>query len=169
MINTPHLEIKPFTLDDAEAFLQLSQDDGFNLFPINNYRQANLATSLEWIKAAMNLNQKTGMGKWGVWEVSSKNLIGIGGLTPWVWDHEDLVDITYRLRESAWGKGYGLELAAALWAFGFNQLGLKEITATITPDNMASKKIAHKLGMNFDQTIELLGVETELYKLKRSF
>ena len=75
------------------------------------------------------------------------------------------MDITYRLKSSAHGQGYGPELAQALVDYGFKTLGLTQITATITPDNVASKKIAQKLGMQFDQRIELLGVATDLYRL----
>jgi RimJ/RimL family protein N-acetyltransferase len=106
-------------------------------------------------------------GKLAVFEQGSGKLIGMGGLTPWRWEGEELVDVTYRLRESAWGKGYGWELAQALVGHGFRVLGLEQITATITPDNLPSKKIAEKLGMKFDRQILLLGVPTELYRLRR--
>ena len=61
-----------------------------------------------------------------------------------------------------------LELADALRNYGFEQLKLKEITATITPDNIPSKKIAERLGLKFDKKIVLLGVETDLYRLSRT-
>jgi RimJ/RimL family protein N-acetyltransferase len=45
-------------------------------------------------------------------------------------------------------------------------MGLKEVTATITPNNLASLKVASKLGMRFDRRTELKGVATELFRLK---
>lgn len=154
------LIIQPWTLDLAPGFFELSQDEGFTLFPIAKYRQTNLESAQEWIR----LNP----AKFAVLEKQSGSLIGMGGLTPWKFHDEDLIDITYRLRESAWGKGYGMELAAALVKYGFEEKGLKEITATITPDNHASKKIAAKLGFKFDQNIILLEVPTDLYRLRNS-
>ncbi len=108
---------------------------------------------------------KTTRGKYAVWEIETGKLLGMGGLTPWDFNGEKLIDITYRLRESAWGKGYGLELAKALVEYGFNTLKLPEITATITPDNKASKAIAAKLGFKLDQKIILKSVPTDLYRL----
>lgn len=160
MIKTPRLLIKTWTEADAAAFYELSHDAGFTLFPITIYRQASIATSLEWIKKTQNQ-------KWAVWEVESGKLLGMGGLTPWTYENEKMIDITYRLRESAWGRGYGLELATALVDYGFNKLNLSEITATITPDNAASKAVAAKLGFKFDKHITLLNVATDLYRLKR--
>jgi ribosomal-protein-alanine N-acetyltransferase len=160
MFTSERLLIRAWKESDAEAFYELTQDEGFNLHPINVYRQKSIDTAREWIR-----NVK---GKFAVHEKESGKLIGMGGLTPWTWEGEELVDITYRLRESAWGKGYGWELAEALVHHGFRELGLDQITATITPDNLPSKKIAEKLGMKFDRHILLLGVPTDLYRLRRT-
>jgi RimJ/RimL family protein N-acetyltransferase len=92
----------------------------------------------------------------------------MGGLTPWTWEGERLVDLTYRLRESSWGRGYGKEAAVALLRHGFEDRGLSQITATITPDNLASRKIANALGMAFDRSIVLKGVATDLFRLKKT-
>jgi RimJ/RimL family protein N-acetyltransferase len=155
MITTARLSIRPFTEIDAPAFFDLARDEGFRQFPITDYRQRDVAAAQEWIR--------THTTKWGVWH--SSQLIGLGGLTPWDCDGEALVDMTYRLRESAWGQGFGLELARALVRHGFEELRLAQITATITPDNVASQRIAAKLGMVFDRRIILKGVPTEFYRL----
>ena len=160
MFTSERLLIRAWKESDAEAFYELTQDEGFNLYPINVYRQKSIDTAREWTR-----NVK---GKLAVFEKESGRLIGMGGLTPWIWEGEELFDITYRLRESAWGKGYGWELAEALVNHGFRELGLDQITATITPDNLPSKKIAEKLGMKFDRHILLLGVPTDLYRLRRT-
>jgi len=159
-ITSKRLLIRAWKESDAEAFYELTQDEGFNLHPINVYRQKSIDSAREWIR-----NVK---GKLAVLEKESGQLIGMGGLTPWTWEGEELVDITYRLRESVWGKGYGWELAEALVDHGFRGRGLKQITATITPDNLPSKRIAEKLGMKFDRHILLLGVPTDLYRLRRT-
>lgn len=157
MITTARLIIRPWREEDATAFFELSQDETFNLFPITIYRQESLESARQWIEK--------NSGKYAVWEKSSGELIGMGGLTPWKLDEENLMDITYRLRGSAVGKGYGWELAQALTEYGLNQLKLTNITATITPDNLPSKKIAEKLGMKYERRIILLGVPTDLYRL----
>jgi ribosomal-protein-alanine N-acetyltransferase len=160
MFTSERLLIRAWEESDAKAFYELTQDEGFNLYPINVYRQKSIDTAREWIRKVK--------GKLAVFEKESGKLIGMGGLTPWTWEGEELIDITYRLRESAWGKGYGWELAEALVHHGFRELGLDQITATITPDNLPSKKIAEKLGMKFDRHIVLLGVPTDLYRLRRA-
>lgn len=159
MITTERLIIKPWSEDMASDFFDLSKDQGFTLFPITDYRQESIESARQWI-----LNNKS---KYAVLEKSTGQLLGMGGLTPWQWKDENLIDITYRLSTSAQGKGYGMELARALVDYAFNTLKLDQITATITPDNVPSKKIADKLGMKFDQKIVLLGVATDLYRLRK--
>jgi len=157
MIETNRLLIRRFSESDAKSFYELTLDNGFNLYPITIYRQESVASALEWIK------QNT--SKLSVWEKKTNSLIGMGGLTPWEWEKEKLMDVTYRFRESAWGQGYGSELAEALVHYVVHTLKLDNLTATITPDNIASKKIAEKIGMKFDQRITLKGVATDLYRL----
>src|SRR4051812_14184540 len=102
MISTLRLKIFKWTEDQALDFYQLTQDDGFNLFPITIYRQANVESARLWIQ------QNT--AKMAVIEKQSGAVIGMGGLTPWKFGEENLIDITYRIRASAWRQGFGLEL-----------------------------------------------------------
>jgi [ribosomal protein S5]-alanine N-acetyltransferase len=159
VFQTQRLSIKPWTPSDAPAFLALSQDEGFNRYPINQYRQPSLEGARNWILQNPH--------KYAVSELATGQIIGMGGLTPWQWEGESLVDITYRLHEKAWGKGLGMELAQGLLSYGFEQLKLPEITATITPDNFPSIKIALRLGMRLDRRILLKGIPTDLYRLAR--
>jgi RimJ/RimL family protein N-acetyltransferase len=160
MLTTHRLIIRPWEINDAASFLSLTKDAGFMAYLITDYRQKDIHSSETWIRA-----QK---GKYAVLCKESGELIGMGGLTPWIWEEEQLVDITYRLKESAWGKGFGWELAKGLRDYGFQALNLSQITATITPKNVLSKKIAEKLGFRFDRQIILHGVLTDLFRLYRS-
>lgn len=166
LIETKQLLIDFWEEEMVEDFFDLTEDHGFTLFPITVYKQKNLESALEWIRQMRDLNLSTSLGKYAVRDKEKKGLIGMGGLTPWSYDGEELIDITYRLRESAWGKGLGLELASRLCHFGLKELHLSQLSATITPDNIASKKIAEKIGLKLDKRILLLGVETELYRLE---
>lgn len=157
-IETERLLIKPWTIDLAEVFFHLTRDDGFTAYPITDYRQTSVASAEAWIKA--------NKGKYAVFSRASGKVVGMGGLTPWQWDGENLIDLTYRLASTEQGQGYGMELATALVKYAFEVMRLDQLTATITPDNTLSKRLAEKLGMKFDRRIELYGVATDLYRLK---
>ena len=57
------------------------------------------------------------------------------------------VEVGYRLRFGAWGVGFATEGARELVRYGFDDLGLHRIIAVTHPDNAASQRVLHKIGM----------------------
>ncbi|WP_415646603.1 GNAT family N-acetyltransferase [Stackebrandtia soli] len=55
-------------------------------------------------------------------------------------------ELIYALAHSAWGRGLGTELANTIVAYGFDELGLSEIHATVKAENTASLAVMTKLG-----------------------
>jgi RimJ/RimL family protein N-acetyltransferase len=62
--------------------------------------------------------------------------------------------IGYLFHRDYWGQGYGTEVAAALVAFGFDQLGLSRMWSTCDVENTASAHILEKVGMRREATFE---------------
>lgn len=167
MIQTERLIIRPWELTDAEAFFELSQDKGFNLFPITRYEQSNAESARKWILENIESVSKTKLGFQGIWEESSAMLIGIAGYRLFNLEKENRYEITYRFRESAWGKGYATEAALAMLDYGFKNSPASEIGASITPDNEASIKVAKKIGMKWTNNETLMGVHAEILRISR--
>ncbi|MDE2210614.1 MAG: GNAT family N-acetyltransferase [Betaproteobacteria bacterium] len=57
------------------------------------------------------------------------------------------VEVGYRLRYAAWGRGYATEGARALVEYGFDDLGLYRIVGVTHPDNAASQRVLRKAGL----------------------
>ena len=57
------------------------------------------------------------------------------------------VEVGYRLRFGAWGKGYATEGARDLVRYGFETLGLHRIVGVTHPDNVASQRVLIKAGL----------------------
>ncbi len=57
------------------------------------------------------------------------------------------VEIAYHYLPSAWGKGYGTEVAVAVLGHGFRTIGLERIIALAYPQNIGSWRIMEKAGM----------------------
>lgn len=90
-------------------------------------------------------------GKTTIWAVFSRHgedYIGHAAIRPRP-DHPAEWEISYILRREFWGRGFGAEIASALVGFGFDQLNLTEIFATIDDDNEPSIKVAQKAGLAF--------------------
>jgi RimJ/RimL family protein N-acetyltransferase len=63
-------------------------------------------------------------------------------------DQEGRGVLGYVLARDSWGNGYATEAATALLRYGFDELGLRSITATCDPDNIASAAVLNKIGMH---------------------
>jgi ribosomal-protein-alanine N-acetyltransferase len=62
-------------------------------------------------------------------------------------------DMGYGLRRDQWGRGIATEAAALLLEFGFRTLGLHRVAAFHDPENIASGRVMHKLGMQAEGTL----------------
>ncbi|WBQ05063.1 GNAT family N-acetyltransferase [Kribbella sp. CA-293567] len=63
-------------------------------------------------------------------------------------------ELVYALAESAWGQGLGTELAEAIVDYGFAELGLAEVHATVAEPNVASIGLLKKIGFRHVRDIE---------------
>jgi RimJ/RimL family protein N-acetyltransferase len=57
------------------------------------------------------------------------------------------VEVGYRLRHAAWGRGYATEGARDLVRYGFDELGLYRIIGITHPDNVSSRRVLEKAGL----------------------
>ncbi|ASQ45539.1 GNAT family N-acetyltransferase [Legionella clemsonensis] len=97
--------------------------------------------------------QQHGFGLWAAELKETKAFIGFIGLnTPSFSSHfTPCVEIGWRLALPFWGKGLATEGAKALLAYGFKQLGLKEIVSFTTLKNVRSQRVMQKIGMSCDE------------------
>lgn len=70
----------------------------------------------------------------------------IGRLGPWMPEGWPGTEVGWGLAREAWGKGYAAEGAVATIDWAFEHLGWSEVIHTIAPDNVASVRVAEKLG-----------------------
>jgi hypothetical protein len=72
-------------------------------------------------------------------------------------DGQPEIEIGYRLARSAWGHGYATEAALSVRDFAVTTLGIKRLIAMIDPSNLASIRVAEKLGMRYEKEVMLEG------------
>lgn len=66
----------------------------------------------------------------------------------------DGFELVYALAEPAWGRGLGTEVAEAIVDYGFTELGLTEVHATVAEPNVASIRLLRKIGFRHVRDIE---------------
>jgi RimJ/RimL family protein N-acetyltransferase len=78
-------------------------------------------------------------------------LIGRCGLLPWTLDERPEIEVAYLLAKAYWGQGLGTEAARAVLDYGFEHLHLSRLICLIDRENLASIKVATKIGMTFEK------------------
>jgi RimJ/RimL family protein N-acetyltransferase len=62
------------------------------------------------------------------------------------------IEIGWRLRPAFWGSGFATEAASAVLRHGFEDVGLDEVVADIDAANVASVRVAEKIGLRHRET-----------------
>lgn len=88
------------------------------------------------------------MNIWAVFARESSDYVGHAGIYERPVKTEDW-EFVYFLRRGAWGQGYATELARRIIEFGFEELRLPEIFASVDNDHPASIRVLEKSGLSF--------------------
>lgn len=91
------------------------------------------------------------LGLWATIHKHTGQFVGRCGLLPWTIDGRFEVEVAYAITGSHWGQGLGTEAALAIRDYGFGTLGLTRLVCLIDSDNLASIRVAEKIGMAFEQ------------------
>lgn len=75
------------------------------------------------------------------------DVIGQIGLLDEEIEGEHYAGLGYILKKEYWHQGYATEGAEAMLEYAFSKLGMREVIATIRPENYPSRKVAERIGM----------------------
>ncbi len=104
---------------------------------------------LEWHMHGHPRNRQLGL--WATIHKETGKFIGRCGLLPWNIDGQSEVEVAYTIARDYWGQGLATEAAQAILNYGFEVLKLPRLIARIEPENIASQKVAEKIGMTFEK------------------
>jgi len=89
-----------------------------------------------------------GYGFWAAVERSSGEFLGWFHLRPREDSAPGEVELGYRLRRSAWGKGYATEGSRAVIRKSFAEFGVQRVVAETMAVHLASRRVMEKSGMS---------------------
>ena len=85
---------------------------------------------------------------WAIFAKDNLQYVGHAGIYPRPTRKEDW-EFVYFLKQTAWGKGYATEIARRIIEFGFEELNLPEVFASVDDEHSASISVMKKAGMTF--------------------
>jgi RimJ/RimL family protein N-acetyltransferase len=146
-LETERLTLRRFTEADVEHLVDLDSD-----LEVLRYINGGTPTPRDVIEREIlprflaYYDRYNGYGFWAAIERTTGEFLGWFCLHPEDED-KDRVALGYRLRRSAWGKGYATEGAQALIRKGFTELGMRRVFAGTYEYNVASMRVMEKVGM----------------------
>jgi len=152
-IETERLILRGWRQEDIPPLLAICQDPEVVRF----LGQPQTPKEIEQAIARQEAQRaRLGHCYWAAWDKDNRELIGFCGLSagPAGTPIEGAIDIGWRLRSDRWGKGYAKEAAMASLAWGFANLGIKEIWSITVPANKRSWGLMERLGMRRHPTLD---------------
>ncbi|GAA1714506.1 GNAT family N-acetyltransferase [Isoptericola hypogeus] len=133
-------EMNPADLDEMAALL--GDPVVMAYYPVPKTRQEAAA----WIAWSRECYTEHGHGLWLI-ETYDGDFVGDCGLTWQQVNGAPRLEVGYHVRTARQGLGYATEAAAACRDFARDVLGAGELVAIVHPDNVASRRVAEKIGM----------------------
>lgn len=161
LIETQRLLLRPLTSTDVDALVQIWTDPDVTQY---------MGGPRDLVKVRANLaedaqaNPPPQFDLQPVIEKVTGRIVGHCGITEKTVDDRVEHELVYVLAKSAWGKGYAAEIAKAVKDYAIEQIGLQRMIALIDPENVASRRVAEKVGLRYEkETIRPGGKRMHVY------
>ncbi len=174
-LETERLLLRPLSLADLDHFAACYADP-----EVMRYLGAGRPMSRDETEASLRRMLRSfevdGFGQLAIERAENGELVGRCGFL--VWDAETLtptpeaeatgpteLEIGYALGREYWGQGYATEAATAVRNHALRSMHRTRLIAFIRPGNVASARVAEKLGMRHERDVELMELPARLYAL----
>ncbi len=153
-LETDRLVLRRFTAADADNLYHLDHDPAVMRFLSGGKPTPRAVIEDEILPLYFQCYERfAGFGFWAAIEKSSETFLGWFEFRPPDGGSPDAVELGYRLRRAAWGKGYATEGARALIRKGFIDLGVQCVFAETMAVNSASRRVMEKAGLTLVRTV----------------
>ena len=164
-LETPRLRLRPPEGADLDAFVEIHEDPEVIRYLTTVGQTSGRAAGWRIIAMLLGHWQLRGYGHWTVIEKASKQIIGRVG--PWYPEGWPGIELGWIIRRSHWNLGFATEAARAARDHAFTVSGAPALISMIHPDNMASIRVAEKLGATLGRRDAFGGSAVLVYELAR--
>ena len=147
-LETERLVLRRFTKADVGNLTDLDGDPDVMRFITGGVPTSRDRIENEILPTFLRYYQRfEGYGCWAAIERCTGEFLGWFHFEPRNGAAPGEIVLGYRIRKSAWGKGYATEGSRALIRKGFTELGVQRIIAETMAVNIASRRVLEKAGL----------------------
>jgi RimJ/RimL family protein N-acetyltransferase len=163
-LETERLRLRMFRESDLDVYARMCADPEIMRY-LGEGKPLTRAEAWRSMAGILGHWQLRGYGLWAVEERATGTLIGrIGHIDPEGWPGFEL---GWMLDRAAWGKGYATEGARRALEYAFDEIGREHVISLIRPANVASIRVAERLGEALEGSVHILGGEALVYGITR--
>ena len=153
LLETNQLFLRRLVMDDLDDLFALYNDPEIRkYFPDGVLSREETKEELEWY-----LNghpEYPQLGLWATIHEETGKFIGRCGLLPWEIDGRLEIEIAYLLDKAFWHLGLATEAAQGILQYGFTKLNLPRLICLMSLENLASQRVAERIGMTLDGKVD---------------
>ncbi|MBT0568195.1 GNAT family N-acetyltransferase [Williamsia sp. CHRR-6] len=148
IIETPHLVLRPIMAADARALIDLDSDPSVMRY-VSGGRPTPAHIISDWVipRAITAMSAHRGDGMWVAIDPAQRAFLGWFSLRAPRHSPQHELELTYRLRQAVWGRGFATEGSRALVATAFDHGRAERVFAGTMAVNTASRRVMEKSGM----------------------
>jgi RimJ/RimL family protein N-acetyltransferase len=155
-LETERLILRRFTEGDVDDLCDLDRDPSVMRYITGGPSTPREEIEREHIPTYLGYYERfPGYGFWAAIEKPTGEFLGWFHFRPSKDAPLDTPELGYRLKKSAWGKGYATEGSQALIDKGFTELGVQRVVAFTYGEHFASRRVMEKVGMRLVRTFRL--------------
>jgi [ribosomal protein S5]-alanine N-acetyltransferase len=143
-LTTERLALRRFTPADLDWLVALHSDPDVTRY-LGGVKDRTKVDELLTNRILRYYDEHPGLGIWMTVERATETSLGLHLL-----NHirgESIIQVGFTLAKSAWGKGFGTEMASAVLRYGFLDLKLPRIVGMANVQNHASQRVLLKIGL----------------------
>jgi RimJ/RimL family protein N-acetyltransferase len=153
-LETDRLVLRRFTDADVDLLVDLDADPAVMRFIGRPRTREEIETDI--LPRFLGYYRRfPGYGFWAAIEKSTGRFLGWFHFRPAEGAPLDEAELGYRLRRTAWGRGYATEGSRALIDKGFTEFGVRRVVASTMAVNTGSRRVMEKAGLRFARTFHL--------------
>jgi [ribosomal protein S5]-alanine N-acetyltransferase len=150
ILETPRLILRALRMEDAADMYEYAVDHEIAVNglwePFHTFQD-----SIDDLRETLERYAEGPCYDWAVEHKADAKMIGRIGLHGYH-QKDERADLGYAYNRRYWGQGYGTEAAMRVLEFGFCELNLHRVSASVLPDNVGSVRLLQKIGMRYEGT-----------------
>jgi ribosomal-protein-alanine N-acetyltransferase len=160
ILETERLLLRQYIEEDSPFLYSIFSDlETMKYYPA----PFSLEQTQDWVRKNQERYKKDGFGLWAICLKENNEIIGDCGLVKQVVDGKTEVEIGYHINKKHWSKGFATEAAKSCKEYGFYNLELAKLLSIIDPMNLASIKVAERIGFSKEKEVFIFNKKHHIY------